>query len=213
MTDPLILAFDTSGAYCSVALQRVDEVIATRHVETHKGQAEQLFPLIQQVLGDADVAFSDLTRIGVGTGPGNFTGIRISVASARGLGVSLHIPVIGVTAFEALSVGSQQPILASLQAPRDQVYVQEISKGWRLDPIHCPITDIPTPQHARICTGHRSDEIATQLGLTHQPAKYAPATAIARFAASAEPGNRPAPFYLRPADAAPPRDPAPVILS
>ena len=50
-----------------------------------KGQAERLMPMLAEMLAEAGVGFGDLARIGVGTGPGNFTGVRISVAAARGL--------------------------------------------------------------------------------------------------------------------------------
>ena len=66
-----------------------------------KGQAEALVPLIQTLLAETQTSLHKIGRIGVGLGPGNFTGIRISISLARGLGVSLGCPVIGVNSFEA----------------------------------------------------------------------------------------------------------------
>ena len=54
-------------------------------------------PLLEDVLAEAGIGWRDLAAIGVGTGPGNFTGVRISVAAARGLALGLGIPAIGVT--------------------------------------------------------------------------------------------------------------------
>jgi len=213
MTEPVILAFDTSGPYCGTALYAGGEVIAARHEEMVKGQAEALMPLIEATLQDANLPLAALTQIAVGTGPGNFTGIRIAVSAARGLSLSLGIPATGVTLFEALAVAAPLPILATLQATRHEVYVSEIHHDWRSEPQQMAIADIAPPR-AKLCIGHRSDEVAAHLGLKSQPAAFAPASAIARHMAALDhiPDARPTPYYLRPADAAPPRDPAPVIL-
>lgn len=216
MSDKMILAFDTSGPYCGTAIYAGGDVIAARFEDMVKGQAEALMPIIQATLEEAGVALGDLTQIAVGTGPGNFTGIRIAVAAARGLSLSLGIPATGVTLFEALTVAAPLPIVATVQATRREVYVSEIHEGWRSEPQQMAIEDITQPRSEDcVCIGHRSDEVAAQLGLTAQPAMYAPASAIARYVAALDrvPDQRPTPYYLRPADAAPPRDPAPVILS
>lgn len=216
MSDQLTLGFDTSGPYCGTAVYDGAQVLAAQHIDMHKGQAENLMPLLEETLEEAGKSYSDLTRIGVGTGPGNFTGIRISVAAARGLSLSLGIPAVGVTLFDALGVGVEQPFLASVQAPRDELYVRVHKDGWHDEVVQMALTDIGPPDAGiRLCIGHRSAEIAAHLGLAHAPAAFAPASAIARYAAAQAhlSGLRPAPVYLRPADAAPPRDPAPKILT
>ena len=70
-----------------------------------RGQAEQLMPLCQEVLEEANLIWQDISLIGVGIGPGNFTGIRIAVSAARGVALGLGIPAIGVTGFEQLHQG------------------------------------------------------------------------------------------------------------
>ena len=82
---PLVLGFDTSAAHCAAALLSGGTCLAARHEEMAKGQAERLMPLIAELLEEAGAATGDLAAIGVGIGPGNFTGIRISVSAARGL--------------------------------------------------------------------------------------------------------------------------------
>lgn len=216
MAEPVILGFDTSGAYCGTAIYAGGDVIAARHEEMAKGQAEALMPLIQATLDDASLRLGDLTQIAVGTGPGNFTGIRIAISAARGLSLSLGIPATGVTLFDALTVAAPLPIIATLQATRHEVYVSEIHEGWRSEPEQMAIGEIGKPRAADcVCIGQRSHEVAEHLGLTAQPAMYAPASAIARYAAALGhiPDQRPTPYYLRAPDAAPPRDPAPKILS
>src|SRR6056297_2365432 len=77
-----ILAFDTSAAHCAAAIVSGDTILARRDEEMARGQAERLMPLLAELLAEAGLAWSDLAALGVGTGPGNFTGIRIAVAAA-----------------------------------------------------------------------------------------------------------------------------------
>ena len=80
---------------------------STRSSRTWRtGQAERLFPALAELLARAGVAYADLTRIAVTTGPGSFTGLRIGLSAARGLGLALDIPVLGVPSLLALSLGA-----------------------------------------------------------------------------------------------------------
>ncbi len=168
-----------------------------------KGQAERLMPLVSETLAEAGLKFSDLGAIAVGIGPGNFTGIRLSVAAARGLSLSLGIPAIGVSTLEALAEGGPRPMLALADARRGAAYAQVFRTGGAEDPALVEdAADLPADL-PRIGDGPGA-----------LPAALPLAEAIARVAA-ARPGPdhpRPAPLYIRPADAAPPRDPAPAIL-
>lgn len=186
-SDPVILAFDTSAAHCAAALLSGDRIVAQRAEAMGRGQAERLFPLLDEMLSQAHVAWRDLSRIGVGIGPGNFTGIRISVAAARGLALSLGVPAIGVSTFDAIRHG-QASARAAVPAPRDHVYLIQGA--------------IPTLVPL------------TQAGpdLRFPPAPADLAAAIAHLAADAPPDQPPAPLYVRAADAAPARDLPPVIL-
>ena len=71
-----------------------------------RGQAERLVPLLEELLARNSLGWQDLGALAVGVGPGNFTGIRISVAAARGLALALKIPCIGVSQFEAVSLAT-----------------------------------------------------------------------------------------------------------
>ncbi|MFN3606202.1 MAG: tRNA (adenosine(37)-N6)-threonylcarbamoyltransferase complex dimerization subunit type 1 TsaB [Cypionkella sp.] len=200
-----ILGFDTSGAHCAAALYWPDGARApiTMAEDMAKGQAERLLPMITQMLGQAGLGLGDIGALAVGVGPGNFTGIRISVALARGLALGLGVPAIGVTGFDARALGVDLPdFWVTIPAPRGQVYVQRFGEtaGQSSAPQLCDIPPLDAPI----------------LDITHlSPPDLA--LAIARRAAvrlaagHAQP--RPAPFYLRAADAAPPSDPPPVILS
>ncbi|MBC7675527.1 MAG: tRNA (adenosine(37)-N6)-threonylcarbamoyltransferase complex dimerization subunit type 1 TsaB, partial [Rhodoferax sp.] len=98
----IILAFDTSAAHCAAALFYEDWIIAQETIPMAKGQAEYLIPMLQTMLTSKGMTWRDLTALAVGVGPGNFTGIRISVSAARGLALGLGIPAIGVSNFEAM---------------------------------------------------------------------------------------------------------------
>ena len=194
MTDtPLILAFDTSGPAVAAALLRGSDLLAVTCEDMKRGQAERLMPLLEELLLGSGVTWKDLDAIGVGIGPGNFTGIRISVSAARGLALGLGIPAIGVSTFEATSLDHAAPHVAAVPAPRDQLYVMA--------------PDMPAPALLKA-------PLDTQLPVHMPPPTEALVVNIARCAARrpADEAARPAPLYVKPADAAPPRDPAPVIL-
>ena len=202
MTSRLILAFDTSAAHCAAALLSGKCLIAARTEPMDKGQAERLLPLLEEVMTEGGASWRDLDALAVGTGPGNFTGVRIAVATARGLALALRIPAIGITTLEALAEGLPRPLTVIEDARRGEVYWQEFT------------ADGPGAASLRatgpLPEGHRTGSAAGEGAL---PAALPLAEAIARAAARLGPSDtRPAPFYLRGADAAPPADPPPVIL-
>ncbi|RVV96660.1 tRNA (adenosine(37)-N6)-threonylcarbamoyltransferase complex dimerization subunit type 1 TsaB [Mesobaculum littorinae] len=207
----LVLGFDTSAAHCAAALLSGDTVIAARTEEMSKGQAERLFPLLEEILAEGGAGWSDLARIGVGTGPGNFTGVRIAVAAARGLSLSLKIPAIGVTMFDALAHGTDAPVLVSLDGRRGTLLIAPPDGA----PIIATEDTLPEglSRPGLTCLGHAAAPLARRLDAQAGTPAYPAAVAIARLAARATPPfDRPAPLYLRPADAAPPRDAPPQLL-
>lgn len=199
MPDRIALGFDTSAAHCAAALLCGDRVLAERREEMSKGQAERLFPMLEQMLAEAGLSWTDLDVIGVGTGPGNFTGIRVSVAAARGLALSLGCPTIGISVTEAAACDLPRPCRVVIEGRRDQLIWEDFDA-----------CDDPN-------RGSRPQQAVTGQ-LPPGPAPAAPAVplavGIARLALSRMnlPQPRPAPIYLRPADAAPSSMPAPVIL-
>lgn len=212
-SDPFVLGFDTSAAHCAAALLCAGELRAEAHEDMARGQAERLMPLLEEVLKQANTTWSTLNAIGVCTGPGNFTGIRISVAAARGVALGLGCPAIGVTLFEALLLGTDDSeALPVVAAPRDHLYV---------GPDRSAPACLVSVAEAVVIAGGRQVICATdktaleQAGLRVLRPAFAVAEATARVAAARlgeTPALRPAPLYLRPADAAPARDAAPLIL-
>ena len=180
------LAFDTAAAHCAAALLSGDRVV-TRVEMMAKGQAERLVPLLEEMLAGEGVGWADIGVIAVGVGPGNFTGIRIAVALARGLALGLGVPAVGVTGFEAL--GAERT--GSVPAPRGQFYVKVPGAA-------AEIVEVEPPGVVRLAEMPVDAFVAAIARVGRDKART--------------PQPRPAPFYLRGADAAPASDPPPVIL-
>lgn len=127
----MILVIDTSGPECAAGIHdaATDRLVAAKSETLGKGHAERLIPMIDEVLREAGLSLKDMTRIGVTTGPGSFTGIRVGVAAARGFALSLGIPAVGVTtlrvvAEEVLEIGPPAPVVAAIDAGRSEIFAQ-----------------------------------------------------------------------------------------
>ncbi len=217
-SDPYILGFDTSAAHCAAALLRGTQVIDSRLEEMSKGQAERLMPMIEEMLAAQGLAWADLAAIGVGIGPGNFTGVRIAVSAARGLALSLGIPAIGVSLFDARALGLPRPLAVIEDARRGEVYVQIFREEGATDaPQLVPLAEAAEAARGMALTGTGAEAayaLAFDAVNLDEDRGLPLAVAIARIAEARRqtPQPRPAPLYLRAADAAPPSDPAPTIL-
>ncbi len=224
----VILGFDTSAAHCAAALLQGATLLASSHQDMKRGQAEALMPSIEALLHQAGKTYQDIGAIAVGIGPGNFTGIRISVSAARGMGLALGVPMIGVSSFELMrdpdTLSDHANELVAAPAPRGQVYVQGFTHGrpttapQQIDPAQPPQSLLDSG-FTRV-TGSEAPVLAQAMGIetallpppAEQIGERLVRCAAWRRAQGIVDDHRPAPLYVRPADAAPPRDPAPVIL-
>jgi tRNA threonylcarbamoyladenosine biosynthesis protein TsaB len=129
-----VLALDTASSGCHVALL-IDGVVAALRQETmQRGQDARLLPLVQDVLRDAALDFSALDRIAVLRGPGSFTGLRVGLAAARGLGLALGKPVFGIDRLalyhEALKAAAKPlSLLVVLDSRRAEPFGQFFPSG------------------------------------------------------------------------------------
>ncbi len=216
----LVLAIDTSAAHCAAAVVEGGRVRAAASEAMTRGQAERLFPLIGELLAKAGRSLADLDAIAVCTGPGNFTGVRIGVSAARGLALSLSRPAIGVTRLEALVEGAGRRAVALVAGPRGEVYAQAFdADGAEIGaPVSGPpetIAPLLAPARPDCALGASAETFAAMLGCRAGSPDDAPRPeAVARIAARrlGAPAPRPAPLYIRPADAAPSSDRPPTIL-
>lgn len=209
-----ILALDCAIESCSVALWHDGAVLAGRRHDRPRGHAEVLVPLIQETLAEAGVDWPDLDRLAVTVGPGSFTGLRIGLATARGLALASGRPLVGVTTLAALAHG-HGACVAVLEARRGELFWQPFGADGRplaaaaaLDPASAAgrtrALD-PTPR----LIGSGAGRLAAALDGPHQRLgpDHVEAAAVAAVAAGqtlAE--GAPAPVYLRPPDAIRPRD-------
>lgn len=121
----MILAIETAGYACSVALLDGPRLIAEAHEVLRRGHAERLIPMLSSLPdgGRADA-------IVVGCGPGSFTGVRVGIAAARALGLAWHVPVTGcnslaLVAAEAMAMESSTPgITIVMEGGHGEVFVQ-----------------------------------------------------------------------------------------
>jgi len=208
-SDPLVLGFDTSAAHCAVALVCGDLILRETVEDMARGQAERLMPLITEVLASASREWQDLAAIGVGTGPGNFTGIRLSVSAARGLALALGIPAIGVPVFEALAEGVERPIVASIDARRDELFLCRLNEPQPATMALVAKSGVSQPDFAgpSMYVGFECDDLAARYGGIAAASPFGVASAIARIAARrlGTPQPRPAPVYIRAPHAMPSR--------
>lgn len=129
---PNLLALDTSGNSCSVALLyqpdgQGDKVIGLHEI-AQRSHTQRLLPMIAEVLQQANMQQSELDAIVYGRGPGSFTGIRIAAGVAQGLSFALDIPLIPVSTLATMALQAQQDYpdcnyLCTLDARMQEVYV------------------------------------------------------------------------------------------
>jgi tRNA threonylcarbamoyladenosine biosynthesis protein TsaB len=188
----VLLAIDTAAPRLALAVLRDNDRIDSLVEDMATGQAERLFPAIDELLTRATITYKDLTRVAVSTGPGSFTGLRIGLSAARGLGLALNIPVVGVPSLFALSLAAQcDPVAVLLDAKRGEAYFQTFSGPG------IPIGDaalLPMDEARRL--------VPTNAATITSP--LVDIAALARFAATAEAADYPPEAaYIRDADAKP----------
>jgi tRNA threonylcarbamoyl adenosine modification protein YeaZ len=219
----LLLALDTAGPDCSVALARADAgtaaILARRSERIVRGHAERLMPMVDEVLAEAGAAYFDLSRIVVTTGPGSFTGVRVGVAAARALALRWTSRRWGRRAGGACrplhSLGQQEPSpLRSMRSaanftssarragkPGGRAAAMSVEAAAALSELAEPI----------VVTGSAAAFLRDALaGIDAQVAGTAESPDIAEVARSASAPRRARrpPLYLRGADAKPQADKA-----
>lgn len=120
-----ILALDSSGLVASVAVTEDDNLLAEYTVNYKKTHSQTLLPMLDEISRMIELDLESIDAIAVAAGPGSFTGLRIGSATAKGLGLALSKPLIGVPAVEALAYNLYDVpglICPIMDARRRQVY-------------------------------------------------------------------------------------------
>jgi tRNA threonylcarbamoyladenosine biosynthesis protein TsaB len=221
----LILAIDTALDACAAGVLDTDaaRLIAQESQPMKRGHAEALMPLIGRVIRQAGIAFAALDRIAVTTGPGSFTGLRVGLSAARGIGLAADKPVVGLstlTAYAAPVVGQNaaQPVISAIDARHDHVYFQVVSGdgGSLIRPRVAAIEEALNAIRfgAPHLVGNAAQILADRWPVDALPPfKVDPQPApdiawLAWLGAAVSPDSAPArPYYLRAPDAKPQTDP------
>jgi tRNA threonylcarbamoyladenosine biosynthesis protein TsaB len=127
----IVLGCDTATPATAVALRLSDgSTLSGRHDPQpgeRPGHATELLSIAERLLTEAGIGWQELTRIAVGVGPGTFTGLRVGVATARGLAQSLGIEIVAVSSLQALAhraaAASPRGVLAAIDARRGEVFL------------------------------------------------------------------------------------------
>lgn len=97
-----ILNIDTATPVCSVALAEDDRILSLRESSEEKSHAENLMLFIEDILREQHLSVRELDAIAIGKGPGSYTGLRIGVATAKGLSYGAKIPLLAVSTLETM---------------------------------------------------------------------------------------------------------------
>lgn len=214
-----LLAIDTAANLCAACVwDTATGAERGRSVaDLGKGHAEYLMTTIAEALEAAGCTYADLGMLAVATGPGSFTGVRVGVATARGLALALKIPAVGISTLDAIAAeaAASHPgrrVLVAIAAGRGELYVALYDELAKL--IYGPmVTTIETAldiarEDVPVLAGSAAREIAAALGSL--PQRFGPETATAdiatyaRLAAARGAGPQPpVPLYLREPDAKP----------
>lgn len=119
------LTIDTTTKITALSLGQEGKLVGESFLHTAKTHSERLIPMLEQLLVATDWQLKDLDFIGVVNGPGSFTGIRIGIATAQGLGQVLKIPLVGINSLDTLSWagwGRKEDTVVILDARKNEWY-------------------------------------------------------------------------------------------
>jgi tRNA threonylcarbamoyladenosine biosynthesis protein TsaB len=121
----LILALETSAISASCAVLEDEKVIAEYFVNNKLTHSKTIMPMVENMLKTAEVDMGDIDLFAVGAGPGSFTGVRIGIATLKGLAAPFDKPCVGVSTLEAMAqnlAGFNGIICSVMDARCEQVY-------------------------------------------------------------------------------------------
>ena len=130
----LILSLETSASHCAVAISDSNIILFSATWFVDQSHSRMLVPLIEKALECAEVSISDLHSIAVGSGPGSYTGLRISTSTAKGLCYGLGIPLLAIGSMENMAhqvfeKHSSEQALICIDARRNEIYIALLDRS------------------------------------------------------------------------------------
>ncbi len=213
-----VLIVDTALGACTAGVVE-GRALGVRSELMAKGHQERLAGMARDAVAEAGGGFRALDRIGVTVGPGSFTGLRVGLAFAQGLGAALDRPVVGVSTLDALaaSVEAGGLVAAVIDARRGQVYARLFRDGVALGAAEALPLDVAVDRILETAAGSAPTLVGSGASVLGEafpdrladavltPLAAPTAEALARLTAAADPATAlPRPLYLRAPDATPP---------
>lgn len=143
MSERPLLCIESATGVASLGVVGRSGVLASRWLRERAAHAEGMYGAIEQLLAESGCRLRELAAIAVGLGPGSFIGVRVAVATAKGLALGAGVPLIGVSSLAALALSAARPgrIGVAIDAKKGQVY--------------CGVYDVP---------GATASDLASEVG-------------------------------------------------
>ncbi len=116
----LTLSLESSTTICSAALHDQGRLLGFKELLTPQSASSQLAPIIDQLLKESKVSSKDIKAVAVASGPGSYTGLRIGVATAKGICYGLQIPLIAINTLELMAYQVKNSTLNSSPSPEER---------------------------------------------------------------------------------------------
>lgn len=220
----LVLGIETSSPRGSVALWDGEQILVELTHQQPNAHAEKVSPLVDELIEVSGRSRRELSRVGVGIGPGSFTGLRVGIALAQGIATGLGLPLVGVQSTlamanqAALNYREYEVFCPVLDARRDEVFFAAFARdGEELRPVsaigtsglEAHLRTLGDPSRIALCGEFAKTLAPKGYGIISAPeTEYPQATAIARLAAAtSELPHDVTPQYVRQPDAVLPKLP------
>jgi tRNA threonylcarbamoyladenosine biosynthesis protein TsaB len=194
----LILVLDSCGSSCGVGVFEDEKTLACAQENMQRGQDARLMPMIVAALAQTGRDFSDLDRVAVTRGPGSFTGVRVGLAAAHGIGLASGKPVIGIDRFSiyrALYKDPSKNLLVVIDSKRAELFCRFFhSHGQPDEP--CMMTE---DEIRAFLAAHPGTEVAGDIA-TPDDECLAACARLAQAADTQNPEFLPRPLYIRAPD-------------
>lgn len=143
-TQNVLLCVDSAQGIASLGIVQDQLVLAERQLANKRDHAERIVDEIDALLDQTALKLSDCSAVVIGLGPGSFIGVRIGLATIKGLAFATNIPVIGVSSSAALALSAQQAgrVLVAVDAKKSQVY----ASAYQVDVDGIIVDELISPQ-------------------------------------------------------------------